>query len=215
MCCFAPGELVGNVGVARDGLRVYVDVRLPGAGGTLEFAFAWAEVVDLIDMRQRFLARRVVERGGCSVQGEGLVLEEQPGLPEAVAAKRRAILAAAVRSETIEPPACVAHSARRSLRARAAPAAAARSRPPTCHSHDASRPTPAGLARPRSAWFTVDEASEPAEGSRPAGTRNRLASARLQAWPFSTRLHLRYLACHRMEGGLAWTRSGGAGSGWA
>jgi hypothetical protein len=96
VCCFAPGELVENVGVARDGLRVYVDVDFPEQAGTLEFSFAWAEVMDLIDIRQRFLARRVVEQGGCSVQGEGLVLEEQPDLPEAVAAERRAIFAAAV-----------------------------------------------------------------------------------------------------------------------
>ncbi len=96
-CCFEPGELVGNVAVARDGLRVYVDVSgFPERSGSLEFAFSWVEVMDLIDMRQRFLARRVVEQGGCSVQGEGLVLEEQPGLPAPVAAKRRAIFAAAV-----------------------------------------------------------------------------------------------------------------------
>ncbi len=96
VCCFEPGELVDNVGVARDGLRVYVDLDFPGRVGTLELSFTWVEVMDLIDMRQRFLARRVVEQGGCSVEGEGLVLEEQPGLPEAVAAKRRTIFAAAV-----------------------------------------------------------------------------------------------------------------------
>jgi len=96
-CCFEPGELVANVGVARDGLRVYVDVSgFPERSGLLEIALSWAEVGDLIDMRQRFLARRGVEQGGCSAEGEGLVLEEQPGLPEGVAAKRRAIFAAAV-----------------------------------------------------------------------------------------------------------------------
>ncbi|MBU1494567.1 MAG: hypothetical protein KJ956_11450 [Actinobacteria bacterium] len=95
-CCFEPGELAENVGVGPDGLVAYVDVSsFPRGGGPLEFLFDWAEVRDLIDMRQRFLAGFAVEAGRCSAAGEDWVLEDQPGLPEPVAAKRRAIFEAA------------------------------------------------------------------------------------------------------------------------
>ena len=96
VCCFEPGELVANVGVGPDGLVVYVDVSpFPRGVGPLEFLFTWEEVADLIDMRQRFLAGFAVEAGRCSAAGENWVLEDQPGLPEPVAAKRRAIFEAA------------------------------------------------------------------------------------------------------------------------
>ncbi len=97
VCCFEPGELVENVGVGPDGLVAYVDVSpFPHGVGPLEFLFTWAEVADLIDMRQRFLAGLAVEADRCSAAGENWVLEDQPGLPEPVAAKRRAIFEAAV-----------------------------------------------------------------------------------------------------------------------
>jgi hypothetical protein len=96
VCCFEPGELVENVGVGPDGLVAYVNVSpFPQGVGPLEFLFTWAEVADLIDMRQRFLAGFAVEAGRCSAAGENWVLEDQPGLPEPVAAKRRAIFEAA------------------------------------------------------------------------------------------------------------------------
>jgi hypothetical protein len=95
-CCFQPGELLDDVGVAPEGLLVYVDLSFPEEVGPLEIRFPWAEVADLIDMRQRFLARRAVEAGRCSATGADWVLEEQAGLPEPVATKRRAIFEAAL-----------------------------------------------------------------------------------------------------------------------
>ena len=97
-CCFEPGALVQKVGVAADGLVAYVDASdgIPEEVGPSSFLIPWAEVADSIDMRQRFLARRAVEQGRCSAQGEDWVLEDQAGLPEPVVAKRRAIFEAAL-----------------------------------------------------------------------------------------------------------------------
>jgi hypothetical protein len=96
-CCFEPGELVANSGVAEDGLRVYIDLSGPPPQvGSVELGFPWAEVAHLIDMQKRFLAPRAVDAGHCSVQGEEFTLSDQAGLPEAVSSKRRAIFDAAM-----------------------------------------------------------------------------------------------------------------------
>jgi hypothetical protein len=52
-------------------------------------------VAPLIDLRRPYLASFAVQAGLCSTSGQEWLLEDQPGLPAPVAAKRAAIFAAA------------------------------------------------------------------------------------------------------------------------
>ncbi len=96
-CCLAPEALVADLAVVPEGLLVYLDEAdgIPHEVGPLEFRLPWAEVAPLIDLRQPYLASFAVAEGFCSTSGQEWVLEDQSGLPAAVAAKRAAIFAAA------------------------------------------------------------------------------------------------------------------------
>jgi hypothetical protein len=96
-CCLAPEALVADLAVVPEGLLVYLDEAdgIPHEVGPLEFLFPWSQVATLIDLRQPYLGSFAVQEGLCSTSGQEWVLEEQPGLPAAVAAKRAAVFAAA------------------------------------------------------------------------------------------------------------------------
>ena len=97
-CCFSPEALVADVGVTAEGLVAYLDETdgVPHDVGPLEFLLPWNEVAPLVDMRREHLAGFAVDQGLCSTSGRQWVLEDQPGLPAAVADKRAAVFAAAV-----------------------------------------------------------------------------------------------------------------------
>ena len=96
-CCVTPEDLVADVGVLPEGLMIYLDETdgIPPAAGPLEFLFPWSEIAPLVDMHQPHLAGFAQAQGLCSASNQEWVLDEQPGLPAAVAARRAAIFAAA------------------------------------------------------------------------------------------------------------------------
>ncbi len=96
-CCLTPDALVADLAVVPEGLLVYLDEAdgVPHEVGPLEFLLAWSELAPLLDLGQPYLASFAVAQGFCSTSGQEWVLEDQPGLPAPVAAKRAAIFAAA------------------------------------------------------------------------------------------------------------------------
>lgn len=96
-CCLSLDALEESLAVTDQGLLVYLDSSdgLPAEAGPLELVLPWAEVTPFIDLNQPHLGSFAVANGRCSALNQEWVLEEQPGLPAAVAAKRAAIFAAA------------------------------------------------------------------------------------------------------------------------
>jgi PKD repeat protein len=103
-CCVTPEDLVGDIGVLPEGLMAYLDETdgIPPATGPMEFLFPWSEIAPLIDMHQPHLAAFAQAQGLCSASNQEWVLDEQPGLPAAVAARRAAIFAAAAACDYAE-----------------------------------------------------------------------------------------------------------------